>query len=78
MKDSSKGVSMFNQDSFHNVLNITIKCFANSQKNICCDIFTAPIFAIKAAETSLIFCSSPFYIALNKRFPKSIIRKFVF
>lgn len=53
VKVSSIGISMFNQYSFHNVLNITIKRFANLKKNICCDIFTASIFAIKAAETSL-------------------------
>nr|DAZ08587.1 MAG TPA: hypothetical protein [Caudoviricetes sp.] len=35
---------MFNQDSFHNVLNITIKGFANSKKDICCDIFIASHF----------------------------------
>ena len=54
VKVSSIGVSMFNQYSFHNVLNITIKRFANLKKNICCDIFKASIFAIKAAETSLL------------------------
>ena len=53
VKVSSIDVSMFNQYSFDTVLNITIKRFANLKKNICCDIFTAPIFAIKAAETSL-------------------------
>lgn len=44
VKVSSIGVSMFNQDSFHNVLNITIKGFANSKKDICCDIFIASHF----------------------------------